>query len=281
MPYVKSLLQLLSLAALTIEAKPILLPPPRFGIPISSMSASPIATWDGCLYQVSGVGGFNSRIHYTNWQDVVNNPSSALLKASQATHGNPGHEVTYDESRVSIDTDGSLRMTTLSSHAASAGLTLSAQIETSWTDILHGSARVVAKSSNIPGAVLGFFFYASDTQETDIEIQTSYPQQVSYTNQGAGGPVTTTRAVPDDTSAAYHEYRIDWLPGRTSFYFDGALQATMTRDVSVTPGRWMANCWSNGGPWTLGPPARDVVCNILSVDLYVNRTSVGRCGVQS
>lgn len=35
---------------------------------------------------------------------------------------------------------------------------------------------------------------------------------------------------------------------------------------------------SNNGSWTLGPPAKDAVLHIKSIDVYFNRTSITGCG---
>lgn len=36
--------------------------------------------------------------------------------------------------------------------------------------------------------------------------------------------------------------------------------------------------YSNNGTWTLGPPAKDAVLHIKSIDVYFNRTSITGCG---
>lgn len=37
----------------------------------------------------------------------------------------------------------------------------------------------------------------------------------------------------------------------------------------------------NAGYWTYGPPAKDAVLHIKSIDVYFNRTSITTCGSAS
>lgn len=95
---------------------------------------------------------------------------------------------------------------------------------------------------------LGIFFYASDTQETDIEICTDNTHAIHYTNQRTNPqldptPSTINQTYDIDLAADYHEYRIDWLPDVTQFYLDGVLQATLDRNVPSTPSTFIWNNW--------------------------------------
>ena len=100
-----------------------------------------------------------------------------------------------------------------------------------------------------------------------------------------------------------HEYRLDWLPGKTVFYLDGVVQQVYTEDVPTVPGEWMWNNWryalrpcclhgyecewrgligngySNGDQgWSAGPPASDNVFKIGRIEMYYNRTGdAGSC----
>ena len=93
------------------------------------------------------------------------------------------------------------------------------------------------------------FFYNSGTQETDIEVLTS-TNSIHYTNQNTRGPhgpdypSTSKQApLPRDASTAWHEYRLDWMPGKTAFYIDGVLKAEHTQNVASRPGPWLWNNW--------------------------------------
>jgi hypothetical protein len=85
----------------------------------------------------------------------------------------------------------------------------------------------------------GFFFYKSDNQETDIEIRTSYPDQIFLTNQkssrtAAASTFDTTS--PSGISSGFHEYRFDWLKGVTKFYIDGKYIGAIKKNVPTVPG---------------------------------------------
>ncbi|THW39686.1 hypothetical protein D6D21_07181 [Aureobasidium pullulans] len=160
-----------------------------------------------------------------------------------------------------------------------------AQLATSYSDILYGSVRTVAKISNVPGTTHGFIFYANDTQEVDFAFLTSDTSKAWLTNEQVTytSPYSTySVAAPGDASSAYHEYRLDWLPGVSKFYIDGVLVQTITDNAPSTPGSWnlfadqekIWNNWSNGNAWAQGPPLSDSVLKIRSIDGYFNRTTV-------
>lgn len=94
----------------------------------------------------------------------------------------------------------------------------------------------------------GAFFYKTDRQETDIEILSSnLASGVHYTNQNLitkDQPSTTaTKPLPADASKRYHEYRLDWVKGKTTYYLDGVLQQTHTANVPTVAGTWLWNNW--------------------------------------
>lgn len=68
-----------------------------------------------------------------------------------------------------------------------------------------------------------------------------------YTNQALvpGNPSTHNEIKQKvDVSLDYHEYRIDWLPGATKFYFDGELQTTLNKNVPATATAFIWNNWA-------------------------------------
>ncbi|KAF8149497.1 concanavalin A-like lectin/glucanase domain-containing protein [Crassisporium funariophilum] len=144
----------------------------------------------------------------------------------------------------------------------------------------YGSVRTVQKSSSVPGVVEGNFFYASDNQETDIEILTStidtdsacVPKGVWVSNQAlTPGTPASQETIPFafDPRADFHEYRIDWLPGSTTFFIDGVQISQKTTNVPTAVGPWIWNAWSNGDPcWSNGPPAADSITQIRSIEIY-------------
>lgn len=107
--------------------------------------------------------------------------------------------------------------------------------------------------------------------------------------------------MPSDATAKFHEYRLDWIKGKTLFYLDGVLQQTFTRNAPDVAGEWLWNNWrcvsfvafgvflnalflvadvdSNGdGGWSAGPPASDSIMKIQKIEMFYNRTSsAGSC----
>jgi Glycosyl hydrolases family 16 len=166
-----------------------------------------------------------------------------------------------------------------------------AEVQTTIEDIRYASVRTRAIFTNVPGTCAGIFFYQSDTQEIDIEYLSDSsslsnsgvyaPIPLQYTNQATtpGGTSTYSKGAPPWDVTATHEYRIDWVPGRTSFYLDGVFQKTFTTNVPTKAGPWIWNHWTNGDQgWSVGPPKADSLFKILNIVMYYNRTSTaGTC----
>jgi beta-glucanase (GH16 family) len=165
------------------------------------------------------------------------------------------------------------------------------EVQTTAEDIRYASVRTRAIFSDVPGTCAGIFFYKDDTQEIDIEYLSdstslsnsgvNSPIPLQYTNQAttAGGTATYSKGPPPWDVTEVHEYRIDWVPGRTSFYLDGVLQKTFTTNVPTKAGPWIWNHWTNGDQgWSVGPPKADSDFKILNIVMYYNRTSTaGTC----
>lgn len=116
----------------------------------------------------------------------------------------------------------------------------------------------------------------------------SYPvnlvlQSRASAEAGYDASATSTYQVvhlPFDPRAAFHEYRMDFVPGRVVFYADGAVLADMTSaggGVPVTAGHLALNHWSNGNAdWSGGPPAQDAVMEVRYVKAYFNSSEAAR-----
>ena len=128
----------------------------------------------------------------------------------------------------------------------------------------------------------GFFSYKNDNQESDIEILTGDLSLVHYTNQACTVGQKSTHTVgnlPVNATTTMHEYRLDWLPGKTVYYLDGIKQAELESNVPSTASSWIWNNWSNGDDgWSAGPPQQDNVLKIAKIEMWYNRTgSRGSC----
>ena len=231
------------------------------------------AKYDGSNYIVKDVGGFNTHlsIDFTKVKEI---PDTLSVDTYPVGAGNAPFSRLFTTDNVNLIHGDSLSMLVPGGQTESP--ILGAEIRTTYNDILYGSVRTVAKASTAAGSCHGFFFYKNDTQEVDIEILTSKPKKVHFTNQAVDGVTesTCTAASPPDMTSAYHEYRIDWIPGKTMFYINGVLKRTLTENIPSIPGPWIWNNWSNGGSWTTGPPQETSDLRIRHIEAYFNRTSV-------
>jgi len=224
-------------------------------------------------YAVPGVGTFNShfKIDFTTATSL---PSPLVKSTYTVNAGTAPYARQFNASNIIISPGHPLQMVIPGDQTQ--GPVQSAQMTTAYDDVLYGSVRTVAKASSISGAVHGFFMYWDDNQETDIEIRTADITSVHFTNQpvSANAPETTISSpAPSDITTAFHEYRYDWLPGRTDFYIDGVRLVSLEQNVPTEPGYLMWNHWSNGNSWSEGPPLADSVLYISSIEAFFNRTS--------
>ena len=117
------------------------------------------------------------------------------------------------------------------------------------------SLRLSARVTGAPGAVAGFFTYANDTQETDIEVLTrDGGHAVRLSNQPSTDANSSFRlGMPGGASSAdWAVYRLDWLPRRalSQWFVDGARLAATTTNVPREPSTVFIDIWGNDGPWS-------------------------------
>lgn len=203
----------------------------------------------------------------------------------------PGAAVPYINSaqNVFISQDPEMQSTYLTLRAFRLpDFTSAAEIDSNQKNVRHGSfrarMRVVPYFSNdsvpfvdtgvptdvidglseshpvAPGAVVGFFTYRSDSQESDLEILTYDPiTTIRYSNQpdydaktGDTVPGASTDAVLPDNKVwtEWHNHRIDWFDGMCRWYIDGELVLEKTKNVPTKPSAVVLNLWSDGGEWS-------------------------------
>lgn len=237
-------------------------------------TTSPAATQNGNYYEVAGVGKFNTQLS-VDFTKVTKLPSTLSVDTYVVGPGSDPYAHNFTQANVVLNKGDSLSMLVPGGQTKSP--LSAAEIRTSYDDILYGSVRTVAKASSVAGTCHGFFFYLNDNQETDIELLTSDLSAAHFTNQAvvAGKSSSTiTAKSPSTISSTYHEYRLDWVPGKTMYYIDGVLKKTLTANVPSKAGSWVWNNWSSGGEWTTGPPTQTSDLRIKSITAYFNRTSV-------
>ncbi|TIA77337.1 concanavalin A-like lectin/glucanase [Aureobasidium pullulans] len=238
-------------------------------------ASSPAGTKSGCYWNTDA-GQFNTRFGHDFSVDLYGTVENLIPSTYTVNQGVNPLARRFDIANIGFD--GVEKALTLTVPGGQSNGPISvAQLATSYSDILYGSVRTVAKISNVPGTTHGFIFYANDTQEVDFAFLTSDTSKAWLTNEQVTytSPYSTySVAAPGDASSAYHEYRLDWLPGVSKFYIDGVLVQTITDNAPSTPGSWIWNNWSNGNAWAQGPPLSDSVLKIRSIDGYFNRTTV-------
>ncbi|KAK9798181.1 hypothetical protein WJX73_010402 [Symbiochloris irregularis] len=152
------------------------------------------------------------------------------------------------------------------------------EVSTAIQNILHGSVTVSAILSAPAGTCNGFFFYGSDSDETDIEwlsdplsLSNNGAAQIHYTNQDTNGDShspTFAGSPPSDATSVEHDYQIVWQQNSTTFYIDGQKQGSLTSFVPTKACPFVINNWSNADPgWSAGPPLTDSVLKIRKIVL--------------
>ena len=242
--------------------------------PFEPRTNSPPAAQNGNYYTVPGLGKFNTHLS-VDFTKVSSVPSSLIIDTDLIDAGPDPYSHQFTKNNVVINQGDSVSLIVPGGQTSSP-LT-GAEFRTAYDDIKYASVRTVAKASSAAGACHGFFFYLNDNQESDIEILTSDSNELWFTNQAltAGGQSSSKQAAsPGTITSAYHEYRLDWVKGRTDYYVDGVLKKTITANVPNKAGSWVWNNWSSGGEWTQGPPTARNDLRIQSINAYFNRTSV-------
>jgi hypothetical protein len=252
--------------------------------PVSTLKSSKAGVYSNCYYNVDGVGEFNTR-WVADWttgatQDLTGIVSSAYTVGVASTSTSTttsskfkrglnnffslissslSFRIVPSSMKSSVTTSASSIVGSAVDAAKSAAsgtaaavqtvedeLSSSTQLYTSYNDILYGSVRAVILLSN----ATGFTSFRSDTMEIDVNWLNYHS---SYDT-----------SVVSDASTAWHEYRVDWLPGTTNYYVDGNLIDSTASEA--VPGLWLWNAWSDGND--------DSVFQMRSIDAYFNRTSV-------
>lgn len=117
-----------------------------------------------------------------------------------------------------------------------------------------GSYAARMKAADAPGSITAFFLYEDvpgDNDEIDVEI---VGRRLLVGTWVAGRQTNRdSLELPFDPAAGFHEYRIDFHPGRVAFLIDGAEVQRWTRALPTHPMRLMVNAW--WPRWLTPPPA--------------------------
>lgn len=144
------------------------------------------------------------------------------------------------------------------------------------------------------GLTLTFTKYFNDSQEIDMEFlsgQYDYEKKIFPVNLVLQTPKSASQGFSQkgpnnfvvanltfDPTAAFHEYRIDFVPGKVIFFADGETIATMsTSFVPSEAGHMILTHWSNGNElWSEGPPIEDATMTVAYVKAYFNSSQPER-----
>jgi hypothetical protein len=112
---------------------------------------------------------------------------------------------------------------------------------------LYGTYRARMQVPSLTGLVTGFFLYygtGGSGDEIDIELYREDDWYMACT-VWSGGVMTGTerKRLKSDPSREYHEYRIDYYPGKLDFYLDDRHIQTFTEGLPEEPMRLLVNSW--------------------------------------
>ncbi|KAK2002164.1 concanavalin A-like lectin/glucanase [Colletotrichum falcatum] len=168
------------------------------------------------------------------------------------------------------------------------GLVPGAEIDSARYDVQYGSFRTMMKVPDIAGTCAAFFWYHNDTQEIDMEFLTrefnpsnnSFPVNLVLQSRASlekGYDASSTgnflRVNLDfNPTTDFHEYRIDYIRDKVTFYADGKVLGAMNGSAVPTKGgHLILQHWSNGNPlWSGGPPQMDAIMTVAFVKAYFN-----------
>lgn len=110
----------------------------------------------------------------------------------------------------------------------------------------------------------------------NLVLQTPKSASQGFSEKGPNNYVLANLTF--DPTTAFHEYRMDFVPGKVVFIADGETLAVMnTSFVPSEPGHMILTHWSNGNEWwTKGPPTEDAKMTVAYVKAYFNSTQPDR-----
>lgn len=238
-----------------------------------------------CGYRTNTGEVWQSRI-LTNFTSAVNSSQGfdanwvVTNRVQGAVTNSTPYQINYTTGNVIFPSSGSSspRLTLIASGYAGEvdGAIRSAQIETLRDDILYGSFRAAYAVNGPSGACSGFFSYADDSNENDVEVLTQDgPDEIHFTNQPADdGGVTAAMYMPNNLlTTNEQEYRFDWTAQGVKYYINDIFMTNLTQHPSGEASQILMNAWSNGGSFTSGPPMADVQVAVRFMHLYFNTSS--------
>lgn len=118
------------------------------------------------------------------------------------------------------------------------------------------------------------FDVANNVFPVNLVIQSAESVSAGYDAAATGNFIVANLSF--NPSSAFHEYRIDFVPGKVHFYADSELLGSMDgAAIPTQPGHLILSQWSNGNAlWSSGPPVSDAVMAVSYVKAYFNSSSL-------
>ncbi|KAJ6263709.1 hypothetical protein Dda_2278 [Drechslerella dactyloides] len=183
--------------------------------------------------------------------------------------------INYTSANIRLNTASKALDLYVSGGLSSRKIIASAELGTAIETIRYGSFRFNIKTSSVPGACHGMFFYKDDNNEIDVEILTSHihnsavaqdpgiPKpglQLTVQPLTAGQSARNYRVVPFDgmfdPTKGFREYRFDWTKSGVKYYINGQTY-TYSSFTPNAAGQIIVNNWSNGDPYSPTKAAND------------------------
>ncbi|CCG81709.1 putative Endo-1,3(4)-beta-glucanase [Taphrina deformans PYCC 5710] len=255
---------------------------------LASLGATVLASCE-CGYKTdeNDVWQFSITTDFTSPSINSTSGFSANWQVTEAVQGDIAdsspYQRNYTTANVQLPHIGSSALTLLASAytGPSGGAVQSGQITTIRSDILYGSFRSTFMVTGGSGACAGFFSYADDENENDIEVLTDEgTRQVHFSTQPIDSSgATVTMDLPDNAvTTSLQSYRFDWKSNAVTYFVNGELMSNITRHPSTEASQIIMNAWSNGGAFTGGPPTRDMMLSVKSITLYFNTSVASTVG---
>lgn len=126
--------------------------------------------------------------------------------------------------------------------------------------------------------------YNYETNHYPVNLVMQSLQSVIQGDNAAGTDTFVVANLTFDPTAGFHEYRIDFIPGKVIFYADSQVLTTMTNPDAIPThsGKIYLTQWSNGNPgWSRGPPLQDTVFSVSYVKAYFDSLNATRNAITS
>ncbi|KAI8628437.1 concanavalin A-like lectin/glucanase domain-containing protein [Xylariaceae sp. FL1651] len=212
----------------------------------------------------------------------VNSPNNVFIAAADDDDHDHGHS-SLSSSSTPVTTHLTLRTLRHPAYQSTA------EVESHSMDYQFLTMRMRARTRGSSGAVTALFTYNGRTkpvQEADYEIRTvTDPRVMQFTNQpgwdGQDKPDATRIVTLPSPWTEWQEYRYDWTPGSSDWFFNGKRIASIQYQTPTEPLSVLMNVWSNGGGWSgVMKPGAEAEMQVQWFDLTYNSTSepaVGAC----